>query len=68
MINKHTVCKYETPYRFPFLITQCFTNDKIMLKCGATEIRYNICRIKPYKLDTTVDFFNSINMFGGVNI
>ena len=42
-------------YTVPFVITQFFTNGKINLQCGPTKIRYNIRRIKPYKLDTKVE-------------
>ena len=31
MLNKHTAYKYETPYKFPFVITQCFTNGTVNL-------------------------------------
>ena len=68
MLTKHTAYKYETPYKGPFVITQCFRNGTVMLQYGETEIRYNIRRSKPYKLDTKVEDFNSINMFDGVNI
>ena len=52
MVNNHTAYKYETPYKGPFVITQCFTNGTVMLQYRATENRYNIHLIKPYKLDT----------------
>ena len=55
MLTKHTAYKYETPYRRPFLITQCFTNGTVSLQCGTTEIRHNMRWIKPYKSDTKVD-------------
>ena len=37
-----------------FVITQCFTNDRVKLQYGAKKIWYNICHIKPYKSDTKV--------------
>ena len=52
ILNNHTAYKYETPYKIPFVIKQCFINGTLMLQYGATEIRYNIRRIKSYKLDT----------------
>ena len=52
MLNNHTAYKYETPYKGRFLITQCFNNGVVNLQYCATEIRHNIRRIKPYKLDT----------------
>ena len=52
MITNHTAYRYETPYKVPFMITQCFINGTVNLQYGATEIRHNIRRIKPYKLDT----------------
>ena len=68
MITRHTAHKYETPYMGPFFITQCFTNDTISLKIGATQTRYNICRINPYTSDTKVEYFGSKNMLDNVNI
>ena len=39
-----------------------------MLQYGATKIMYKLCRIKPYKSDTKVEDFNSINMFDIVKL
>ena len=68
MLTNHTAYKYETPYKDPFVLTQCFTNGTINLQRGAIQIRYYIHRIKPYKLDTKVEDFNSTNMDDAVNI
>ena len=68
MLNYHTAYKYETSYKVPFVITQCFTNCTVNLQYGATEIRHNIHYIKRYKLDTKVEYFHSINMNDAVNI
>ena len=54
MLTKHTEYKYGSPYKGPVVITQCFTNVTVNLKCGAIQIEYNIRCIKPYKLDTKV--------------
>ena len=54
MITKHTEYKYEAPY----LITGCWANDMVSLQIGATEIRYDIHRIKLYKSDTQVEYFS----------
>ena len=67
-ITKHTSKKYETPYTVPFVITQCFINVMVELQYGATKIRYNIHRIKPYKQDTKVEDINTENTDDGVNI
>ena len=32
----------------PFVITQCFTNGTVNLQYGATQIKHNIRRMKPY--------------------
>ena len=48
MLTKHT----ETRYKGLFVITQCFTNGTVNLQYGATQIKYNIRRIKPCKYDT----------------
>ena len=68
MLTNHTAYKHETPYKVPFVITQCFTNDTVNLQCGAIKIKYNIRRIKPCKYDTKVEDYNSINMHDAVNI
>ena len=41
MLTKHTAYKYETPYKGPFVITQCFANDMVMLQCGPKQIQAN---------------------------
>ena len=68
MLNNHTTYKYDTPYKGHFVITQCFTNCTLMLQYGVTEISYNMRCIKPYKSDTKVEDFNSINFVDAVNI
>ena len=62
ILTDHTAYKYETPYKGPFVIKQCFTNKTVILKYGAIQIRYNICPIKPYKYNTKVEDFNPKNM------
>ena len=68
MLLNHTTYKYETPYKGPFIIAQCFTNGKVMLQYGAINISYNIRCIKPYKHDTKVEGLNPKNMDDAVNI
>ena len=68
MLNYSAAYKYKTPDNGPVLITQCFTNSMAMLKYGPTRIWYNICRNKPYKSDTQVEYFISKNMSGDVSI
>ena len=36
MLTNQTAYKYETPYKGPFLITQCFTNGTGNFQYGAT--------------------------------
>ena len=50
------------------MITKCFNNGTLNLKCGAIKINYNIRRIMPYKLDTKFEDSISINMYDPVNI
>ena len=68
MINNHAAYKYKTPYKGTFVIKRCFTNGMVKLQYGATEIRYNIRRIKPYKYDTNVEYINPENMYDNVNV
>ena len=68
MLTNHTAYKYETPYKGPVAITQCFTNGTVNFQYGVIKIKYNIRRIKPYKFDTKVEEYNSINMHDAVNI
>ena len=59
MLTKHTAYKYETPYMGPFVITHCSKNGTVNLQNGATQIIFNIDRIKPYKSDTKVEYSSS---------
>ena len=68
MLTNHTSYKYESQYKVPFVITQCFTNGTVNFQCGPTKNKYNIRRIKPYKLDTKVEDYNSIHMSDDVSI
>ena len=61
-LSNHTAYIYENIYKGPFVITQCFTNGTVILQYGPTKIRHNICRIKPYTLDTKVEDFISKNI------
>ena len=68
MLATHTAYKYETAYKGPFLITQCFNNGALHLQCGVIQIKYNTRPIQTYKLDTKVEDYNSISMYEAVNI
>ena len=50
------------------MITQCFTNGTVMLKCGAIQIKHNIRRINPYKFDAKVEDSNPKNIDDAVII
>ena len=50
------------------MIKRCFTNGEVKLQYVATEITYNIRRIKPYKSDTNVDDINPENMYDNFNV
>ena len=50
------------------MITQCFTNVAVNLQYDATQITYNIRRIKPYKSDTKYEDFHSKNVSDEINI
>ena len=52
MLNNHTVYKYETPYKVPFIMKQSFTNVTENVQYGGIKIKYNIRCIKTYKYDT----------------
>ena len=68
MITNHTAYTYETPYKCPFVITQCFTNGTVMLQYVLTKIGHNIRRIEAYKSGTKVEYFISKNMSVDVSI
>ena len=68
MLTNHTAYRYETSWKVPFVITQCFTNGMVLLQYGTIQITYNIRRINPYKSDTKVEDFNPKNMDDSVNI
>ena len=50
MLTNQNEYKYETPYKCPFVITQCFTNGTVTLQCGAiklSKIYVALSHIKP---------------------
>ena len=61
MLDNHDAYKYETSYKGPFFIKQCWNNGTVILQCDATEIRYNIRRINPHISDTNVEYINLKN-------
>ena len=67
MITNRPEYKYGTPYKGPFVITQCFTNGMVNLQFDK-KTRYNIRWINPYKPDEKVEDSNSINMSDDVSI
>ena len=68
MLTNHTVYKYETPYKGPFVITRCFTNGTVNLQYSPTKIRHHIHWINPYKSYTKVENISSKNMSDDFNI
>ena len=50
--------KYETPYKVPFVITQCYINGMVTFQCGPKTIGHSIRCIKPYTSDTNVEDIN----------
>ena len=68
ILTKHTAFKYEIPYKGTFVITHCFTNVTVNLKNSVTQLTYNTRRIKPYTLDTKVEYYSSKNMSDDVRI
>ena len=50
------------------MITHFFTNGTVNLYYGPTKIMHNVRRIKPYKLDTKVEDYNSKNISDDVSI
>ena len=59
MLDNHAAYRYETPYKVPFVITQCWTNGMFKSQCGAIKISDNIRLIKPYTYYTNVEDINS---------
>ena len=49
MLRNKAVYKYETPYKGPYKIIQCWKNGPVTLQMGATKDRLNLGRMKPYK-------------------
>ena len=58
MHNNNATYKYETLYKGQFLITQCWTNEMVILQCVETKIVYNIRLIDPYTPATNVEDVN----------
>ena len=48
MLNNNAALKYETPYKDPFGINQCWANVTVLLQFGAVKVRYKIRHIKRY--------------------
>ena len=42
------------PHKRPFVVTECWDNGTVTLKCGAIKFMYNIRHIKPYTSDKKV--------------
>ena len=54
MLNNTTAYKYKTPFKGPFVITQCWNNGTVTLQYGTTNIRYNIRRLSHTNLIQTL--------------
>ena len=60
MLTNNAAYKYETPYKGPFVITQCWTNSTVTLQCGMIQISHNIRRIGLYTSDTNVEDITTV--------
>ena len=58
MLDNHAAYKYKTPFKGPFLITQCWNNGTVVLQCSAKKIRYNLLHIKSYTSETNIEYIN----------
>ena len=63
MLNNHAACKYENPYKGPFVEKHYCTNGPVTLKYGLTKISNNLRCIKLYKSDTNIEDINTENMY-----
>ena len=68
MLNNRSAYKYETSFKGPCVITQCWTNGKVTRQYGAIKIVHNIRQIKLYKTDTSVEDIYSGKMCDDVKI
>ena len=55
MLDNDAGYEYKTTHKGPFVISLCWNNVKVTLKCGAKKVRYNIRRINPYTSDRNVE-------------
>ena len=55
MLDNHVEYKYKTPYKGPFFITQCLTNDMVTVEWGEKIIRYIIRLIEQHTSDTNIE-------------
>ena len=67
-LNNSSALKNETPYKGPFIIKQCWTNDTVKLQCGTNKTRPNIRPNNTYTYDTNVEYITPENMCDDVNI
>ena len=63
MLNNNAAYKYETPYKFPFVIKPFWTYGTVILHCGSIKTMYNIRCIKPYTYDTNIEDINPENNY-----
>ena len=54
MLNNSAAFKYETSYKGPFEILQCWTYGTFTLQMGAIKIRYNIRHIHIYRYNAHI--------------
>ena len=58
MLNYNTACKYETPYKGSFFITQCFANGMVTKQYGVITNRHINVALS-HKYDTKVKDYSS---------
>ena len=68
MLNIHAACKYENPYKGPFVEKNYCTNGPVTLQYGLTKISNNLRWIKLYTSDTNIKDINTENMYVNIKI
>ena len=67
MLTNTASYKHETPYRVPFVITQCLTNDTVKLQCGTTKLGMIYIELSHIHMIQTLKILTLKNMYDNVN-
>ena len=68
MLANNTAYKYETTYKVPFVITQCWTNGTVTLQCSEIKLGIIYAALIHINMIQTLKILAWKNMYDDVNI